>query len=71
MQTAKERGLTPGEIARQLDVPTYRVQYVINSRRIQPVFWAGNVRIFSKADADRVGKIVRELDARRDGRDDE
>jgi len=42
--------LTIGEVARQLQVPLHRAEYLVRSRRIQPVARAGNARLFSEAD---------------------
>ena len=42
---------TTGVIAQRLGVPLHRVIYVIRSRKILPVAWAGHARIFSDLDA--------------------
>ena len=42
--------LTIGEVARQLQVPLHRAEYLVRSRGIQPVARAGNARLFSEAD---------------------
>lgn len=39
--------LTVGEIARKLDCPVHRVQYLITSRNIKPIQRVGGYRIFS------------------------
>jgi DNA-binding transcriptional MerR regulator len=45
---------TIGEIARRVGVPQHRVQYVIRARNIVPCGWAGNARVFSEADVERI-----------------
>ena len=45
---------TIGEISRRLGVPSHRVEYVIRARGIQPCGWAGNARVFSSEDVDRI-----------------
>lgn len=47
--------LTVGEIARRLHAPVHRVEYVIRSRAIRPASRAGNARIFTDADMERIG----------------
>lgn len=50
---------TIGEIARRLNVPTHRVEYIIRARDIKPCGWAGNARVF---DEGGVETIATELD---------
>jgi DNA-binding transcriptional MerR regulator len=45
---------TIGEIARRLSVPSHRVEYIIRARGIHPCGWAGNARVFSEQDVDRI-----------------
>ena len=40
------RSLTVGEISRRLNCPTHKVKYLIDSRGIEPVERAGNLRVF-------------------------
>jgi hypothetical protein len=42
--------LTVGEIARRLDLEIHRVEYVIRSRSIRPLGWAGHARVFGESD---------------------
>ena len=42
------KALTVGEIARRLDWPIHRVDYLIRSRGIKPELRAGNLRVFSE-----------------------
>ena len=50
-----KRALTVGEISRQLGSPIHRIEYLIRSRKIQPIERAGNLRVFS----DKVLQILR------------
>ena len=54
---------TVGEIARRLSEPVHRVEYIISARRVQPAGWAGNARVFSEADVDRIAGELRRIDA--------
>ena len=47
---------TTGEIARRLNVPTHRVNYVVESRGIEPAGWAGHAKVFSEADVQRIAR---------------
>ncbi|GIW78769.1 MAG: hypothetical protein KatS3mg105_0576 [Gemmatales bacterium] len=49
---------TVGEIARRLDQPIHRIEYVIRARGIRPCGWAGNARVFPE---DAVEVIADEL----------
>lgn len=57
--------LSVGDIARQHDVSLHRVLYVIRSRDIRPAGMVGNVRVFTVADADRIGSELRRIDEER------
>ena len=46
---------TVGAIARRYGVEVHRVRYVIQSRGIEPTGRAGNARIFTDADVERIG----------------
>ena len=54
----KEALPTTGEIARRLDVPLHRVEYIIRAHGIVPVGWAGNARVFSEEDVARVADLL-------------
>jgi len=56
---------TVGEIARRLQVPLHRVQYVIRSRGISPTTRAGNIRVFSESDVRRIGRELDRISAER------
>jgi len=45
---------TIGAIADQLGQPLHRIRYVLDTRRIQPTGRAGNARIYSDADVERI-----------------
>ena len=57
--------LTIGEIARRLQIKVHRVEYVIRSRNIQPIGWAGHARVFSDASLDHITSALRRMDAER------
>ena len=67
MATAAKILLTIGEIARRLNEPIHRVEYVIRSRAIAANSIAGTLRVFDEADLDRIANILRDIDDRRDG----
>jgi len=56
---------TIGAIALQHNVPVHRVEYVIRTRGIQPIAWAGNARIFSDADVAYIASELRRIDEER------
>jgi len=57
---------TVGSIADQLGVPVHRVRYVIESRGIEPSGRAGNARVFSDADVDRIASELRRIERERE-----
>jgi hypothetical protein len=60
---------TIGEIARRLGVASHRVEYVIRARGICPCGWAGNARVFSDEDADRIADELSRIQETRSTRD--
>ncbi len=52
--------LTTGQIARRYSAPRYRIEYIIESRGIEPVRRIGIVRLFGR---DAQGRIKDALDA--------
>ncbi len=58
---------TVGEIARRLGEPVHRIEYVIRSRNILPSGRAGNVRVFTDLDIDRIGSELHRIDAEKGG----
>jgi hypothetical protein len=61
-----DRQPTVGEIARRLGQPVHRVEYVIKARRIQPSGRAGNCRVFSEADVERIAEELRGMRTRKE-----
>jgi len=59
-----KRALTTGVMAERLGVPLHKIEYLISSRRIQPVTRAGNLRVFDEGAVDRLRS---ELEASRRG----
>lgn len=55
--------LTVGELARKLQQPAHRIDYIIKTRHIEPVGRAGGYRVFDDAACER---IQAELAARRE-----
>lgn len=58
---------TVGEIARRLGIPVHKVEYVIRARQFRPVAVAGNARVFSEADVDRIASELRRIEDEREG----
>jgi hypothetical protein len=59
--------LTVGEIARRLVQPVHRVEYVIRSRHLRPASRAGNCRVFTEEDVERIAAVLHEIDSRKGG----
>ena len=60
---------TIGEIARRLGVTSHRVEYIIRARSIRPCGWAGNARVFSDEDVERIADELRRIENTRPLRD--
>ncbi len=58
---------TIGTIANQLGEPVHRIEYVIRSRSIKPSGRAGNARVFSESDIERIADELRRIDAEKGG----
>ena len=56
---------TVGTIAERLGQPIHRVEYVIKSREIEPCGRAGNARVFTEADVERIASELSRIDADR------
>jgi hypothetical protein len=56
-----------GEIARRLQEPLHRVEYVIRARGIQPIGTAGNARVFTETAVERIQSELKRIDAERLG----
>lgn len=60
--------ITPGAIARKLDQPIHRVQYVLATRpAIRPAARAGRIRLFGRDAVDQVRNEIARIDAIRSG----
>ncbi len=58
---------TVGEIARRLGEPNHRIEYVIRSRKIEPSGLAGNLRVFTEDDVQRIAGELDRIDSARGG----
>lgn len=67
MSTHHISQLTVGEIARRLEEPIHRIEYVIHTRKIHPCAWAGNLRIFTKADVEQIAGELRRIETAKGG----
>ena len=56
---------TVGEIARRTGYPLHRVEYIIRARNIRPSGRAGNARVFTDADVDRIASELKRIDTER------
>lgn len=54
---------TVGEISRRLGVPLHKVEYVIRARGIHASGRAGNARVFTEADLERIASELRRIRA--------
>ena len=61
---------TIGEIARRLNVPTHRVEYIIRARNIKPRGWAGNARVFDDAGVEAIATELDRIEATKSGERD-
>jgi hypothetical protein len=58
---------TIGEIARRFDVPPHRVEYVVESRGIEPTGIAGHARVFDEPAVNRIASELRRIERDRNG----
>ncbi len=58
----KSSVLTVGVMADRLGVARHRVEYVIRSRGIEPMNWAGNARIFSEASLEYIASELARME---------
>lgn len=58
----KSSVLTVGVMADRLGVARHRVEYIIRSRGIEPLHWAGNARIFSEANLEYIASELARMD---------
>ncbi len=54
-----------GEIARRLNVPIHRVEYVIRTRHIAPALVAGGRYFYCEASVQRIGSEIKRIDEER------
>jgi DNA-binding transcriptional MerR regulator len=57
-----------GQLCKKLGVPPHRVEYVIESRGIEPCARAGGARLFDEPALARIAEALREIDALTEGR---
>lgn len=58
--------ITPGVVARELEVPLHRVLHVLRTRRhIRPSARAGTLRLYDRAAVRAVGEELAAIEARR------
>lgn len=67
MAIEPDKALTIGEIARRLGCPIHRIEYIIESRHIQPRQRAGIARVFAETDVEYIGSVLRRIEAERGG----
>jgi hypothetical protein len=53
--------LTIGLIAQQIRRPIHRVAYIVRTRRIKPIGWAGNARVFSPEAVKQIRLALHEI----------
>lgn len=53
-----------GHLSEKFNVPVHRLEFAINSRKIEPCGWAGNSRIFDESGAAKVGAALTEISAK-------
>lgn len=62
MRSSVPASATVGEIARRLNEPVHRIEYVIRSRGLQPVSRAGHAGIYSDADVQNIASELHRID---------
>lgn len=63
--------LTIGEIARRLNEPIHRIEYVIRARRIRPCGRAGNARVFGEESVEAISLELHRINAAKGREQDE
>jgi DNA-binding transcriptional MerR regulator len=53
---------TIGAIAERLGQPLHRIRYVLDTRHIQPTGRAGNAKVYSDGDVERVRVALAQID---------
>jgi hypothetical protein len=67
VSTACFQLLTVGVIAERLGQPIHRIEYILRTRSIRPAGVAGNSRVYSEGDIERIAEELRQIDAQKDG----
>jgi hypothetical protein len=57
--------LTVGEIARRLDRPMHRIEYLLRSRHVKPSGRAGNALVYGESDVTFIAAELQRMDAER------
>jgi DNA-binding transcriptional MerR regulator len=60
---------TVGEIARRLNEPVHRIEYVLRTRNIKPTGLAGNARVYTDDDVERIADELARMNQERDRRE--
>ena len=58
---------TVTRIAERVKAPRHRVEYIIETRGINPVGTAGIARVFDERDVDRIDRELRRMDEEQGG----
>jgi hypothetical protein len=58
---------TVGEIARRLDEPVHRIEYILRTRDIRPSGMAGHCRVYTEEDIERIAAELQCIDIRKEG----
>jgi hypothetical protein len=66
MPSAAKQLVTVGQIAQELNEPLHRIEYVLRTRDISPCGIAGNCRVYTEEDIERVAMELRNIDAEKD-----
>ncbi len=64
MPATRKTAITTGQIASRLNEPIHKIEYVLRTRGIEPIAVAGNARIFTEDDIERVADALRDIDIR-------
>lgn len=64
---APMKALTVGEIAARLGRRVHQIEYIVESRGVKPMVWAGHARVFSETDFQYIASVLKRMDADRAG----
>jgi hypothetical protein len=62
--SSQPAALTVGHISKQLCEPVWKIDYVIKTRKIEPVCRAGHLRVFNEDALEQIVDAIREIDVR-------